>query len=46
MINRISYQFWDRWRYEYVVNLRETQQTSKLNIKRRKGTQTLLENCH
>ena len=23
--------------HEYVVNLRETQQTSKLNIKRRKG---------
>ena len=32
-INRISNHFWDRWRYEYVVNLRETQRTSKLNIK-------------
>ena len=31
-INRISNHFWDRWRYEYVVNLRETQRTSKLNI--------------
>ena len=31
-INRISNHFWDRWRHEYVVNLRETQQTSKLNI--------------
>ena len=43
-INRISNHFWDRWRYEYVVNLRETQRTLKLNIERRKGTQTLLEN--
>ena len=24
--------FLDRWRHEYVVNLRETQRTSKLNI--------------
>ena len=32
-INRISNHFWDRWRYEYVVNLSETQRTSKLNIK-------------
>ena len=24
--------FLDRWRDEYVVNLRETQQTSKLNM--------------
>ena len=31
-INRISNHFLDRWRHEYVVNLRETQQTSKLNI--------------
>ena len=31
-INRISNHFWDRWRHEHVVNLRETQQTSKLNI--------------
>ena len=31
-INRISNHFWDRWRHEYVVNLRETQRTSKLNI--------------
>ena len=23
--------FWDRWRYEYVVNLRKTQRTSELN---------------
>ena len=45
-INRISNHFWDRWRHEYVVNLRETQRISKLNIKRGKGTQTLLENCH
>ena len=34
-INRISNHFWDRWRQEYVVNLRETQQISKLNIKKR-----------
>ena len=46
MINRISNHFWDRWGYEYVVNLCETQRTSKLNIKQRKGTQTLLENCN
>ena len=45
-INRISNHFWDRWRHEYVVNLRETQRLSKLNIKRGKDTQTLLENCH
>ena len=31
-INRISDHFSDRWRHEYVVNLRETQRTSKLNI--------------
>ena len=31
-INRISNHFWDRWRNENVVNLRETQRTSKLNI--------------
>ena len=24
--------FLDRWRHEYVVNLRETKRTSKLNI--------------
>ena len=45
-INQISNHFWDRWRHEYVVNLRETQRILKLNIKRGKGTQTLLENCH
>ena len=45
-INRISNHFWDRWRHEYVVNLRETQRISKLNIKRGKSTQTLLENCY
>ena len=31
-INRINYHFLDRWRHEYVVNLRETKRTSKLNI--------------
>ena len=31
-INRISNHFLDRWRHVYVVNLRETQRTSKLNI--------------
>ena len=31
-INGMSNHFLDRWRHEYVVNLRETQQTSKLNI--------------
>ena len=31
-INRISNHFLGRWRHEYVVNLRETQGTSKLNI--------------
>ena len=30
--NRISNHFWNRWTHEYVVNLRETKQTSKLNI--------------
>ena len=32
-INHISNHFCDKWRHEYVVNLCETQQTSKLNIK-------------
>ena len=45
-INRISNHFWDRWRHAHVVNLRETQRISKLNTKRGKITQTLLENCH
>ena len=40
-INRISNYFWDS-----VVNLRETYQISKLNIKRGKGTQTLMDNCY
>ena len=31
-INRISNHFLDRWRHGYVVNLCETQRTSKLNI--------------
>ena len=30
-LNSISNHFWDRRRHEYVVSLRETQQTSKLN---------------
>ena len=33
-INYIGNHFWDRWRHEYMVNLRETQRTSKLNMKR------------
>ena len=41
-INLILNHFWDRWRHEYAVNLCETQRISKLNIKRGKGTQTLL----
>ena len=32
MINRISNHILDSWRHGYVVNLRETQRTSKLNI--------------
>ena len=31
-INDISNHFWERWRHEYVVNLRETQRGSKLNL--------------
>ena len=31
-INLISNHFWERWRNEYVVNLRETQRTSKLYV--------------
>ena len=31
-INCISNHFLDRWGHEYVVNLRETQRTSKVNI--------------
>ena len=30
-INRISNHYLDRWKHEYVINLRETQQISKLN---------------
>ena len=37
MVNRISNHFWHRWRHEYVVNLRETQQASKLNINSQKS---------
>ena len=35
-INCISNYFWNRWRHEYVVNIRETQRTSKLNINSQK----------
>ena len=35
-INRISTHFWHRWRHEYVVNLREAERTSKLNINSKK----------
>ena len=35
-INRISNHFWHRSRHEYVVNLRETQRASKLNISSQK----------
>ena len=31
-INRLSNHFLDRWRHKYVLNLRETQQTPKLNM--------------
>ena len=31
-INRINKHFCHKWRHEYVVNLRETQQTSKLKM--------------
>ena len=36
MTNCISNHFWHRWRHEYVVNLCEKQQTSKLNINSKK----------
>ena len=45
-INRINNHFWDRWRHEYAVNVRETQRILKLNIKIGKDTQTLSENSH
>ena len=35
-INRICNHLWNRWRHEFVVNLYETQRTSKLNINSRK----------
>ena len=35
-INHISNNFCQRWRHEYVVNLCETQRTSKLNINSQK----------
>ena len=31
-INCISNHLWHRWRHEYVVNLREAQRASKLNV--------------
>ena len=54
-INRISNHLRHRWRPEYVVNLRETQQASNLNINSQKlccaslwwkSALTLLENFH
>ena len=35
-VNDVSNHFGHMWRHEYIVNLRETQQTSKLNIKSQK----------
>ena len=35
-INCISNHFWHGWRHEYVVNLRDTQRASKLNINSQK----------
>ena len=35
-INCINNHFCNRWRHEYVVNLRETQETSKLNMNSQK----------
>ena len=35
-INRLSNHFVDRWRHEDELNLRETQQTSKLNVNSQK----------
>ena len=34
--NRISNHFWHRWRHGYVVNLREIQRASKLNMNSQK----------
>ena len=31
-INCISNHFWHRWKHEQIVNLRETQRASKLNV--------------
>ena len=31
-VKRVSNRFLERWRHGYVVNLRKTQRTSKLNI--------------
>ena len=42
-INRISNHFWDRWRHECVVNLRETQRISKLYKNREKYPDTFGE---
>ena len=36
-INRITNHIWHMWRHEYVVNLCETQRTSKLNINSQKN---------
>ena len=46
-INRISSHFWHRWRHEYVVNLCETQQASKLNINSQKImlSQFMMKKC-
>ena len=35
--NRISNHFWDRWKHEHVVKLRETIRKSKLNVNSKKN---------
>ena len=35
-INHISNHFWNGWRHEYVLNLRETQRALKFNINSQK----------
>ena len=40
----ISNHFWDRWRHEYVVSLREIKRTSKLNINSPKINDIVLVN--
>ena len=45
-INRISNHFWDRWRHSICSKFTWDTTNIKTKLKRREGTQTLVENCY